>query len=340
MTRPAKKAEATLSALGGLARRDALSPARRSEIARNAAEERWATASGVPRATHMGTLSIGGSFISCAVLETRRRVLTQETFLKSIGRAGKAKGGKGSTLAMVDGLPPFLAAKNLEPYINDELMAAATPILFRAEKGQRAFGYDANLLPRVCNVYLQARDDRKLLENQEHIAKACDLLMRGLAAVGIIALVDEATGYQYDRARDELNTILEAFIAKELLPWTKRFPDEFFRQIYRLQGWPYQAGKHQRPQYLGKLINKLVYEQLPPGVLPELRRLNPPTEKGYRKHKHHQLLTPEIGNPHLERHLASLTTLMRASQNKMEFEQLFARAFLGAGEQLNLALRD
>jgi hypothetical protein len=77
----------------------------------------------------------------------------------------------------------------------------------------------------------------------KHLAETAQLLLRGFAHVGIIALVDEATGYQAERARDELNKILEAYIAKELLPWTRRFPDEFFRQIYRLHGWEFQARK-------------------------------------------------------------------------------------------------
>jgi hypothetical protein len=158
--------------------------------------------------------------------------------------------------------------------------------------------------------------------------------MRGLAHVGIIALVDEVTGYQQDRARDELNRILEAYVSKELLPWTKRFPDEFFKQLYRIHGWEYREGQHKRTPYVGKLINKLVYDKLPPGVLPELRRLNPPTEKGYRRYQHHRLLTPETGHPHLDRQLLEVTTLLRVSDDRANFERLFEKAF--PGPQLEL----
>jgi ATP-dependent DNA ligase len=43
----------------------------------------------------------------------------------------------------------------------------------------------------------------------------------------ISALVDEATGYQKERAADALARILEAFIAKELQPWIKTMFPQF-----------------------------------------------------------------------------------------------------------------
>ena len=116
------------------------------------------------------------------------------------------------------------------------------------------------------------------------------MLMRALAHVGIIALVDEATGYQDQREKDELRSILKAYISEDLLPWTERFPREFFKQIYRLHGWEFNKKTTRHTPLVGKLINRWVYEQLPKGVLGELQTRNPVVpEKGYRRHKHHQL---------------------------------------------------
>jgi len=191
----------------------------------------------------------------------------------------------------------------------------------------------------VCEVYLTARDAGDVITSQQqHIVKACDLLMRGLARVGIIALVDEATGYQDDRAKHELQAILAAYISAELLPWTKRFGDDFFRQIYRLQGWEFRPGTAQRTPYVGKLINKYVYEKLPDGVLGELRKRNPAQEDGRRRHKHHQLLTVDTGNVHLDRQITAVTTIMRIADNKSHFEELFERAFPPLYQQLRLPL--
>lgn len=310
--------------MGGEARAAKLSKEERQAIAQAAAESRWGSV--LPQATHSGELVIGGRRIACAVLQNSKRVLTQETFLTAIGRAAKAKAGTGS-LKLVDGLPPFLVAENLNPFITDELRQSTTPIVFRTVKGGRAFGYDAMLLPMVCEVYVNARDEGKLLKGQEHIAAACYVLLKGLARVGIIALVDEATGYQEQRAKDELARILEAYVQEEYRPWTRMFPEEFFRQIYRIHGWPYRPGNAKRTPFCGHLINKYVYGELPPGVLDELRRLNPITDRGYRKRKHFQYLTADTGNEHLDRQIMTVITLMRISENKEELERHFAKAF-------------
>lgn len=311
-------------AKGGKARAERLSAEDRQAIAANAAASRWGST--IPRATHSGVLEIGGRELSCAVLENGKRLLTQETFLTAIGRAKKAKAGTGSE-ALAAGVPPFLVAENLQQFIPDDLRENILPIPFRNEKGGRANGYDATLLPKVCEVYLAARDAKRIRPDQRHVVQACDILIRGLAQVGIIALVDEATGYQAERAKDELSKILANYISAELLPWVTMFPNEFFRQVYRLHGWEYKPGTAKRTPLVGKLINKYIYEQLPGGVLDELRRRNPVTEKGYRKHKHFQHLTADTGHPHLDRQITVVTTLMRIAATRAEFEELFARAF-------------
>lgn len=123
-------------------------------------------------------------------------------------------------------LPPFLASASLRPFIsNDLLVPLMSPILYKPKHGGRAaVGYEATLLPQICEVILDAAKAGVLRRRSSKIVQAAEILIRGFARVGIIALIDEATGYQADRARDELNKILQAYIAKELLPWTKRFP--------------------------------------------------------------------------------------------------------------------
>lgn len=307
---------------GGLARAEKLSSEERREIAQRAAAARWGVEA-VP-APNVGELVIGDRQIKCAVTEDGTRLINQETFLVALGRAPKAKGGTG---VRSNAVPAFLSAANLRPYISRELESLAEPILYSLPGGGRAYGYNAKLLPEVCDVYLDARTNGDLLKSQETAARAAEILMRGLARVGITALIDEATGYQEKRARNELQRILEAYVQAELRPWIKTFPDEFFQEIYRLQGWEYKSGTSKRTPYVGKLVNKYVYKQLPPGVLDELRRRNPRTEHGHRRHKFHQFLTADTGNTHLDRQISTVTTLMRIANNKQEFETLFERAF-------------
>lgn len=304
---------------GGRAAAKKMTAEQRKQRARAAAESRWTKAgkAPTPAATHAGTIALaeGKIQISCAVLEGSKRVLTQESFLTAIGRAGKAKAGTGNRTRSngVDELPPFLSAKNLKPLISKELQGSMNPVVYRSVNGQLAYGYDAALLPKVCEVYLTARDNGSLLKSQAHIAQACDILMRGLAHVGITALVDEATGYERDKSRNELAKILEAFVATELQKWLPTFPLEFYELICEVRNEPIERA-YKRPAYFGHLTNNLVYSRLAPGVLQELRKKNPTQGGGNRKHKHFQFLTPEMGHPKLKEHLEGVKTALKIAK--------------------------
>jgi len=280
-------------------------------------------------------LKIGDIEIQCYVLEDETRVLTQGSFLEAIGRARRAKGGQG---ASVDKLPAFLAAQNLNPFIDKDLKESTRPIRFKTDTGQYGFGYRAQLLPNVCDVYLKARDADALLPSQKHIAIQADIIMRGLAHVGIIALVDEATGYQEVRARKSLEEILERFIAKELQKWTKTFPDEFYEHLFRLKGWQYMPFSVRRPSYVGTLTNDLVYSRIAPGVLEELKRLTPKDSKGRRKHRYFQRLTEDIGHPKLREHLASVIALMKATTTWNPFYRMLQRSLPQYAQTIEMLL--
>jgi hypothetical protein len=300
-------------AKGGFARAQSLTTEERKAIARKGAEARWNT--DVPIAEYEGDFPLGNATISAVVLPNGKRLITQATFLRALGRSRSPKAGTG-VFTTVDGLPFFLQADALKPFISDELRESTTPIFYRTKNGKRGVGYDAELLPRVCEVYLNLRDSSlatkgKVGKQYKHIVDACDLLIRALAHVGIISLIDEATGYQYDRARYALAEILENFISKELIKWATTFPDEFYKQIFRLKGWTPNDIATRRPKIFGKITNDLVYERLAANVLKHLEHLNPKNEKGQRRHKHFQRLTPDVGHPELVSLLTSEITIMR-----------------------------
>ncbi len=282
-------------------------------------------------------LIINNIEIPCYVLEDETRVLSQGGFLQAIGRSRRPKAGTGG-LSGVDDLPSFLRAEQLKKLITKDLIKSTTPIPFQAATGGSVgFGYRAQILPEVCEVYLKARDAGMLLPSQKHIADRAEILMRGLAAVGIIALVDEATGYQELREQRALATILEKFIAEELQPWTKTFPYDFYYHIFRLKGWSVPSGI-KRPSVIGHYTNDFVYSRLAPGVLDELKRINPTLPTGRRRSTHHQWFTPDLGHPKLKEHLAAVTALMRAAPNWKVFIRSLERAFPKIGANIELAL--
>lgn len=332
-----KEPDTRRGARGGRARAERLSPEERSEIARVAATARWS--SGLAKAicgSPDRPLRIGDVELQCYVLEDGTRVLSQGGFLEALGRHPKA-----NVRRQDDGeeqIPAILQGKGIKPFISPEILEKSRPIRFQVPGGGRASGYRADLLPDVCEVYLRARDNGALLKHQEHIARQAELLMRGLAHVGIIALVDEATGYQEVRAKNALAQVLEAFIAKELQAWVQTFPADFYKELFRLRGLDYPTASVKRPQYFGVLTNDLVYKRLAPGVLDELKRVTPKNESGRRKHKYFQRLTNNVGYPKLREHLGSVVTIMKLSSNWSDFMEKLNRLLPKYGSTMQLPL--
>jgi hypothetical protein len=336
------------AAKGGEARAAKLSTEQRKAIAKKAAESRWGA--DLPRASHDGPLQIGDAVLVAAVLPNGKRLLSQATVLQAIGRSPNPKAGTGA-FTTLDGVPSFLRAEVLKPFITEELMLSTTPILFRLKNGLKAVGYDALLLPMVCEVYLKFRDHlmeqitngdpgdrsraRGFQKQYKHIIQACDHLTRGLARRGIIALVDDATGYQDDKMRQDIDRIIKAYVAPSLAPWVRKFPHEFFREAYRLLGWDYKPGQTKHSPYMGKFINKYVFDALPPGVVDELKARLPKNEQGNRRAKLWQLLTVDTGIPHLDKQLTADLTLMQISESKQQFEEHWDKLF---GKQPRLPL--
>lgn len=330
---------AEIAALGGEARDKKLTKARKAEIARLGGLAKAAKAAGLPTEEYDGTLVIGPYQLACSVLSTGERVFS----MRGVNRAFGAK-KTGLNKAPEDGaprLPTFLAAENVKPFISRELSVRLnSPIEYRMKHGGRnALAIPAECLPAICEVIIDAADAGKLRAVQKPLAISAKALHRACARVGITALVDEATGYQAERARDELQRLLEKYVREEMKPWVQLFPNSFFKGIYKIYEWEYVEGSSARPQVVGHFVNKYVYDQLPRVVLDELRRRNPVVEKGRRKHKHHQFLTEDVGIPPLDRHLAVVTTLLTLARDKHEFKELFAKAFPRTWDQTTLAFR-
>lgn len=316
-------------ALGGKARMAKLTSEQRSAQARKGAESRWSGE--ILQATHGSAdrpLRIGDVEIVCYNLDDGRRVLQQTGLISALNMS---HGGSYSVGG--DRLAKFTAQGRLKPYVSNELLERTVrPIKFRTPAGGLAYGYEATVLADICEAVLAAREAGVLQKQQEHIAKQSEILVRGFARIGIIALVDEATGYQRDREKDALSRILEQWIAKELQGWVQTFPREYYEHMFRLRGLPFSADSVKRPQYFGHLTNDVVYKRLEPGVLKELKRVTPRNENGRPTAKYLQSLTKNIGYPKLKEHLGAVVAYMKISKDWASFINLMNEQYPKKGD--------
>ena len=316
--------EATGKAKGGVARAESLTPKRRSKIASDAAKARWtarqsANDNDLPRVLEgfASELDLAGTKIPCAVIKGPngvQRVLSENGITLALlgSRSGASKRLKKSLEEEGALIPLFLAPGQLSPFITKELLDGPLKPIDYIDSGDRVVrAYDAAILPVVCDIWLKAREEKALQTQQLAKAQKAEILARALAQTGIVALVDEATGYQSARPQNALQEYLKHIIREQLAAWVKKFPDEFFENIYKLRGWEWPGMKKNRYSVVGHYVRDLVYERLAAGALDELERKAPKDERGNRPAKMHQWLTEDIGDPMLANHLHTIIMFQR-----------------------------
>jgi hypothetical protein len=275
----------TDAARGGLARAEALTPEQRTDIARRAAVSRWSAV--MPEVLCAGQLKLGNFEIPCYVTQEGQRLISGRGMQEAlrlvdaeVPRSGEKPGSR---------LTRLLNGRYLKPLIFKEKSPDHfSPVKIRFQ-GKTIHGFNAEMLADICEGILEARAKGvRLTPRQIVIAAQCEVLLRAFAKVGIAALIDEATGYQNVRPADALRAYLETILRKELAAWIKRFPDEFYQNIYTLKGWPWPGMAKNRYSVVAKYTNDIIYERLAPGLREEFEKRNPRDEKGRRKHKNHQ----------------------------------------------------
>jgi hypothetical protein len=271
-----------------------------------------------------GELPIGGIILDCFILnddeKNPSRILSAKAVFNAFDRPRRGRRDK-DPIYEGKQLPSFVGGKNLIPYINKDVMRWIQPIDFIDEKGQKRQGYRAEILPEICSLYLKARRDKKLYSGQKELAEKAEVLQDGFARVGIIALVDEATGFQFNRKYDALRILLETYLNDTIKSWTKKFPDAFFSQLDRIYGNEKMI-MTQRPKHYGKFINTYIYDPIEKG------KVNNELDKRYKadekKHKKHQWLT-DFGDDQLRLQIGRILGLLEIAPNLRWFKEKQSR---------------
>lgn len=120
--------------------------------------------------------------MECHVLSDHRRVLTQREVVRVLSGGRES----GNLQRYLDRNPLTDADFDPDPAINFTI--PRTNVV--------AMGYEATSLIEICDRYLQAREQNLLKPSQMKLAMQAEIVLRSCAKVGIIALIDEATGFQ------------------------------------------------------------------------------------------------------------------------------------------------
>lgn len=315
--------DSTKQSKGGSARAEALSPDERRSIAKRAAMARWGgeTESKMPEASHQSKLKIGDVELEVYVLEDGRRLFNKRGIARILGL--KSEGG--------NAFLKTLSGKTIGSNIGTNLWKKIhSPIVFKPLSGDPAHGYEAEVLIEICDAFVQARDN--LLPTQKFLAIQAEIIIRSAAKLGIVALIDEATGYSDNKRKEEYRQLFDAFIREEFRQWKEEFPNKFFDMIYKLYGLKRKDPKSlKHPRFFGHFIRKYIYFPLANSngaILENLDKKNPVVyASGGRKYKFFQFLTDEIGMEAFRAHLWQVVGIGAAASDKESFDKAFYRAF-------------
>jgi hypothetical protein len=192
-----------------------------------------------------------------------------------------------------------------------------------------AYGYEADDVIAICEAYLKAREKGTIRPTQLKLAERAEVIIRACAKTGLVALIDEATGFQAVRDAEDLQVRIRAYLSETLNEWTKTFPSEFFEHFYRLEGRPVPVPRKPYPKRFGRYVMQFVYDTLDPGIADWLRKNNPnPTWDVH----HHQWFNKEFGHPKLKLHLAEVIGIQKVSTTMERFKENISRAYIEARE--------
>jgi P63C domain-containing protein len=317
--------------MGGFERARKLTDEERQEIARQGAYARWAHLNDpnhIPEAKYQGLLQIGAVGLDCYVLNDRRRLFHKRGMAKAMGL--KSTGG--------NAFMKTISRKGLGSEISEELWEKINnPILFKPLNGDPAHGYEAPVLIDVCDAIIQARNEGKLVPSQYKMALHAEIIIRSAAKFGIVALIDEATGFIADKRKEEYRELFKEFIRNECREWSEAFPPPFFDMLYRLYGLRrVNPHSNRHPRFFAHFIRRYVYRPLANSngaILEQREEKNPVVYiNGGRRYNLHQFLE-KIGLKALDAHVWQVIGIGNASRGKTDFERSFHHAFPQPGTQ-------
>lgn len=265
----------------------------------------------IPTAKWFGQLEIGDHEVPCYVLDNGDRVISRTGVFKSLtGKDGNALEG-------------YLGVSALQPYLPKDLSDSLIEFRIESVAHVTTKGMSAETFLDVCKAYVEAFKDGALSSSvQQEIAIRCMIFLASCAKVGFLALIDEATGYQYARAEDALQVKLKAFLAEEMRRWEKTFPDELWKELGRLTNWKGTLG--QRPKYWGKIVMELIYDYLDKDVADWLKQNAPRPRTG---RNYHQWLSDQYGLQKLVQHIWMVIGMARTCNTVTELKEKMAVSY-------------
>jgi len=270
----------------------------------------------IRRVIHSGPVRFGDVECEAVVLDNGARGFIQRQMMKAVGFSEK----KQSSRFLI-----FLA--ELSPKALIIMQNTGCQVVNPGHGNANFVSYE--IVPEICDAVIDAALDGVLHPQRRHLIAPCRKIQAALSRVGIVALIDEATGYQYRRESSALQDLFAKLIREHVSDWQRRFSPDFYEAIFALYGWKYQGHAHGIPAIVGKITLRYVYEAIfPAAIVAEIKARQ-------KSERLHQWLTNEGGLPLLEKQINALIVIAKTSFSPDDFfarcEAVFFRRGLQTG---------
>ena len=269
-------------------------------------------------ASHYGVLRFGDLECEAVVLMDGSRGYIQRQLARALGLREKSPG------TQIGALIGEFSSNSLSLFEKKGYAKVRLP------SGQTGTFFPAGIVGAVALGIIESALEGRLHPKRRHLVTNCRKILSALATTGEVALIDEATGYQYHRAPDALQDLIARLLRQSCAAWERRFHPDYYRAIYRLFGWQYQGHTQNPPHIVGHITLQWVYGPILPAELIEEIR----TRKALSQ-KHHQWLSGP-GLARLESQIHAVTAVARSSMSYQDFASRCAAAFGGGALQGSL----
>lgn len=264
------------------------------------------------RVTHYGTVKFGEIACEAVVLNDGTRGFVQRQFAQLLGYNPKNPGNRFREF-LANFAPNALSVKE-----KTEVSKVLMP------HGGHAGFISADVVTDMVTGVIDAAVNGTIHKQQRFAVAPCLKIQASMAKVGMNALIDEATGYQYQRAPDALQALLSKLLRQQAATWERRFHPDFYHAIYRLFGWKYAGHDQNPPSIVGQITYDWVYAPVMPlAMIEELRSRKALSDK------HHQWLSAD-GLQLLEYQIRAVTVIARCSRDYKDFRNRCNAVFDGA----------
>lgn len=283
----------------------------------------------LPNALCTGDDTFNGIKVIASILddEDRTHVFSERSLANLFGFKGGGSYWKRKKLDSAV-LPEYLSSPILNEFINNDLKEKLdSAVSYIATNKKISTGLEATILPLICDVYFKASQKYPENETLRRAGETAYRIILAFSQFGVLKYVEQITGYRYtDEDTQIVKSLKEYGVSPTIVEWQREFQTDFYRNIYRLRGWPYNPKSTARPSVIGTYTNQYVYSYLPKDVFQWIKDNTPKNKEGKFTKKLFQSLDEKVGKEKLRNQMVSVTTMLKLSNTWDEFKTFFARS--------------